>query len=207
MPVVWNDDKVWFDESHKLAQLCNDVATSQTSNHSVLLLSHFEATLSQLATSLNAKGVHYERFASLNPTDLCRQSPAKIWIGSARAFRVPQELTSGSAAAHLEILVAEHHPLQSEDQEVADAAAKLSCNSQLCFYFSLDDPLMRYFGNESVKALFERLGIDKSECISHHLINSAIRTAQEKIERKVGKGFPTHSVEDWFKYNLPGKKA
>lgn len=207
MPLVWSDDKVWFDESLKLAQLCHDVAALQTSNHNVLLLSHFEATLSQLAASLNAKGVRYERFASLNPTDLCRQSPAKVWLGSARAFRVTQALTSASAVGSLEVLVSEHHPLQSEDQEVADTARKLSCNSQLCFYFSLDDPLMQYFGNESVKALFERLGMDKNECISHHLINSAIRTAQEKIERKVGKGFPTHSVDDWFKYNLPGRNA
>ncbi|HEV7745558.1 MAG TPA: hypothetical protein VGO56_11225 [Pyrinomonadaceae bacterium] len=206
MPVVWNDDKVWFDESLKLAQICHDVAALQTSNHNVLLLSHFEATLSQLAASLNAKGIRYERFASLNPTDLCRHSSAGVWLGSARAFRVTQDLTPGSASAFLEVLVAEHHPLQSEDQEIADAAQKLSCNSHLCFYFSLDDPLMQYFGNESIKALFERLGIDKSECISHHLINSAIRAAQEKIERKVGKGVPTYSVEDWFKYNLPGKR-
>ena len=204
MPVVWNDDKVWFDESLKLAQICHDVAALQTSHRSVLLLSHFEATLSQLAASLNAKEVRHELFASLNPTDLCRQSSARVWLGSARAFRVTQELTSGSGRA-LEVLVAEHHPLQSEDQEIADAAAKLSCNSQLCFYFSLDDPLMQYFGSDTIKALFERLGMDKSECISHHLINSAIRTAQENIERKVGKGFPTYSVEDWFKYNLPGK--
>lgn len=206
MPVVWNDDKVWFDESLKLAHICHDVATFQTSNRSVLLLSHFEATLSQLAAALTEKGMRFERFTSLNPTDLCRQSSAGVWLGSARAFRVTQELNAGIASGSLEVLVSEHHPLQSEDQEVAGAARNLSCNSQLCFYFSLDDPLMQYFGNESIKALFERLGIDKSECISHHLINSAIRTAQEKIERKVGKGVPTYSVEDWFKYNLPRKK-
>lgn len=207
MPVVWNDDKVWFDESLKLAQICRDVATLHAVNHSVLILSHFEATLSQLAVSLNAEGIRYERFTSLNPTELCRRASARVWLGSARAFRVTQEQTSGSATGSLEILVAEHHPLQSEDQEVADAAAKLTCDSQLCFYFSLDDPLMRFFGSDSIKVLFERIGIDKSECISHHLINSAIRTAQEKLERKVGKGVPTHSAEDWFKYNLSGSKA
>ena len=110
-----------------------------------------------------------------------------------------------SASASLEIIVAEHHPLESKDREVVEAAEKLSCYARLCFYFSLDDPLMRHFGSDSVKALFERLGIDKSECISHHLINSAIRNAQEKIEEKVGKAVPTYSADDWFKYNLPGK--
>lgn len=202
MPVVRNDDKVWFAETLKQAQICEQVRSLHTSGRSVLLLSHFDATLSQLAVSLQAKGISYERFASLNPSDLCRQSTPGVWLGSARAFRVTTELSAGTSATSLEIIVAEHHPLQSEDEELARAAAKLSCNAQLCFYFSLDDPLLKHFGSDSIKALFERLGIDKSECISHHLINTALRGAQEKIERKVGRGVPTHSIEDWFKYNV-----
>ena len=92
--------------------------------------------------------------------------------------------------------------MASRDQELIDAAAKLPCNAQIGFYFSLDDPVMKHFGNETIKALFERLGMDKRECISHHLINRALRTAQEKIEAEVGKDVPTHSAADWFKYNL-----
>ena len=97
--------------------------------------------------------------------------------------------------------------MQSRDQEIVNAAANMACKTSLRFYFSLDDPLMKHFGAETVKALFERLGIDKSESIEHHLINTAIRTAQEKIEGKVGKDVPTVSAEDWFKYNLPERKS
>jgi preprotein translocase subunit SecA len=102
--------------------------------------------------------------------------------------------------------------MQSRDQRIVDAAARLACEARLCFYFSLDDPLMKHFGNQSIKALFERLGIAKDAkdakdaCISHHLVNTAIRTAQDKIESKVGKDVPTHSAEDWFKHNLPEGK-
>jgi preprotein translocase subunit SecA len=81
----------------------------------------------------------------------------------------------------------------------------MACKTTLRFYFSLDDPLMKYFGAEHIKALFERLGIDKRESVEHHLINTAIRSAQEKIESKVGRDVPTVSAEDWFKYNLPKK--
>jgi preprotein translocase subunit SecA len=94
----------------------------------------------------------------------------------------------------------------SQDEEVRRAAARISCNAQLCFYFSLDEPLLRHFGSDSIKGLFERLGADKDEPLAHHLINTAIRTAQEKIEKKVGKEMPTHSAEDWFKYNLAKSK-
>jgi preprotein translocase subunit SecA len=115
-------------------------------------------------------------------------------------------MSSPTGGAPLEIIVAEHHPIQSRDQELIEAAAKLACPAQLTFYFSLDDPVMKHFGTASVKALFERLGIEKSACISHHLVTTAIRTALENIERKVGKDVPTQSVKDWFKYNLPGNK-
>jgi hypothetical protein len=44
--------------------------------------------------------------------------------------------------------------------------ARLSC----AFTFLWTTTLMKHFGAETVKALFERLGVDKSECIEHHLI-------------------------------------
>ena len=96
--------------------------------------------------------------------------------------------------------------MQSRDQQLVDAAAKLSCRVELTFYFSLDDPVMKHFSSDQIKALFERLGIDKDECVSHQLINTAMRTAQQKIEREVGRDVATHSATDWFKYNLPDKK-
>ena len=201
-----NDDKVWFDEARKLESLCADVATARAKGHSVLLLSHFESTLSSLSVALQGKGIAHERFSSLNPSQLCGSLPGMVSLGLARAFRVANQMTSANEGSALEVMVAEHHPLHSRDQEIVDAASKLACKTQLCFYFSLDDPLMKHFGAETIKALFERLGVDKNEAISHHLINTAIRGAQEKIESKVGKDVPTVSAEDWFKYNLPAKK-
>lgn len=206
MPAILNEDKVWFDEARKLEHICSDVATSQANGHSVLLVSHFESTLASLAAALREKGISHQRFSSLNPAELCMNAPGKVWFGLARAFQVANPMTAANEGSALKIMVAEHHPLQSRDQEIVDAAAKLSCQVHLCFYFSLDDPVMRHFGAASIKALFERLGIAKSECISHHLINTAIRTAQEKIESQVGKDVPTHSADDWFKYNLPEKR-
>ncbi len=205
MPLTHNADKVWFDEAHKLEQLRTDVAALKVKHHNVLLLSHFEATLRRLGVLLREKYINHERFSSLNPSELCTSSYGKVWLGLASALTVPWEMTPTEGVA-LEILVAEHHPFWSRDQAIIDAAAKLSCRSELTFYFSLDDPVMKHFGAEKVRALFERLGIEKSECISHHLINTSIRTAQEKIESQVGKDVPTQSAEDWFKYNLPGKK-
>jgi preprotein translocase subunit SecA len=206
MPVTVREDKVWFDEARKLEHICTDISDAQANRRRVLVLSHFESTLASLSSTLRQNGIVHERFSSLNSVELCRSAPGKVWLGAASAFQVPNELTSPGEGPALEIILAEHHPMHSRDKSVVDAAAKLSCNAQLCFYFSLDDPVMKHFGAETIKALLERLGIDKNEYISHHLINTAIRTAQEKIETQVGKDVPTHSAEDWFKYNLRGKE-
>ena len=206
MPVTINEDKVWFDEARKLEHICSDSSDFRSAGRSVLVLSHFESTLASLTSALREKGITHDRFSSLNPAELCMSAPGKVWFASAGAFQVANEMTGIGHGSRLEIIVAEHHPMHSRDQQLVDAAANLSCDAQLCFYFSLDDPVMKHFGNERVKALFERLGIDKDECISHQLINAAIRTAQEKIEKQVGKDVPTHSAADWFKYNLPGTK-
>lgn len=206
MPVNINEDKVWFDEPQKLQHICADVSILQANGSSVLVLSHFESTLASLTSELRQKGITFERFSSLNPAELCLSAPGKVWFAPVRGFQVANETTVSGQGSELVIIVAEHHPMHSRDQEIVAAAAKVSCNAQLCFYFSLDDPVMKHFGTEKIKALFEPLGIDKSECISHHLINTAVRTAQEKIEKQVGKDVPTHSAEDWFKYNLPKKE-
>jgi preprotein translocase subunit SecA len=205
MPVIQSDDKVWFDEAIKRHHICDDVFDAQTHGHSVLLLSHFEATLAGLSPALREKGIRHERFSSLNPADLSRSPPGKVWLGLARGLPMSSETATITEGGPLQIIVTEHHPMQSRDQEVIDAAAKLACNAQVCFYFSLDDPLMNHFGSEKIKALYERLGIPKDECISHHLVTRAIHTAQEKIESQVGRDVPTHSAEDWFKYNLAEK--
>lgn len=206
MPVTVHEDKVWFDEAQKLEHICADVSIVQAKGSSVLLLSHFESTLASLTSALRQKGITYERFSSLNPVELCRSAPGKVWFAPVRAFHVANETMVTGQGSELVIIVAEHHPMHLRDQEIVHAAGKLSCNPQLSFYFSLDDPVMKHFGTEKIKALFERLGVDKSECISHRLINTAVRTAQEKIEKQVGKDVPTHSAEDWFEYNLPEKK-
>jgi len=206
MPVSMVDDKVWFDETTKLQQVCNDVADARLNGHSVLLLSYFEATLSRLSSLLQEKGISHDRFSAFNPAELCASSPGKVWVGSALSLNVGQATSPAVAGGILEIIVAEHHPMQSRDQQIVDSAKRLACDGHLCFHFSLDDPLMRHFGSETIKALYERLGIPKDECISHHLVTRAIRTAQEKIESTVGRDVPTNSAEDWFMYNLPGKK-
>ena len=142
MPLIINDDKIWFDEAQKLKHICLRVSDVCNNGQRVLLLSHFESALATLARLLREKGITCSR-AQLNLSDLVAGRPACVWLSQARAFHLANQVTSRLEKATLEIIVAEHHPLQSRDQEVVNAAANLGCEATLTFYFSLDDPLMK----------------------------------------------------------------
>ncbi|HWN09658.1 MAG TPA: hypothetical protein VNO50_10380 [Pyrinomonadaceae bacterium] len=205
MPLTINDDKVWYDEARKLEQICLHVSDVSNRGQSLLLLSHFESALGFLSRVLREKGIEHERSA-LNLAELGAGRPAKVWLSHARAFSTAIQLTSTDEKSSLDIIVAEHHPMHSRDRELIASAADLDCDASLTFYFSLDDPLMKYFGSDSIKTLFQRLGMAQDECISHPLVSKAIRQAQEKIEQTVGRDLAAQSAEDWFKYNLPKTK-
>ncbi|MGH9971412.1 MAG: hypothetical protein ACREBG_26960 [Pyrinomonadaceae bacterium] len=206
MPVSLVDDRVWFDTSSKLKEICSQVDASLAEGRNALVLSHFQSTLSSLEQLLRERAIPYQKFSAYDSSILCSAADRTVWVGLARAFQPPNALNLQTAAtARVQIVIAEHHPRQSKDQAVIDAAAKLACASELCFYFSLDDALLKYFDGESIQRLFRQLGIDERECISHPLVTTAIRGAQEKIEDLVPKDLQAESIEDWFKYNLRGK--
>lgn len=196
------DDQVWFDSERKLLQICNDARAESEQGTVVLVLSHFPSSLTKLTALMREASVPHQNFSTYDSSLLCSATPGTLWTGLARAFSSPHAPQVTSLGPKLKILVIEHHPRASKDQELMDVSAKLSCQVELCFYFSLDDPLLRHFNGDAIQKLFKTLGIAESESLSHPLITTAIRSAQEKIERQVMKDLQTESIEDWFRYNL-----
>lgn len=98
--------------------------------------------------------------------------------------------------------MAEHHPLPARDQAIIDAAQNLPRETRICFHAALTDPLLVYFGAGQITRWYKQLGADEESSLSHHLIDTAIRAAQEKVAQRVVNEMPTSSADDWFKYNL-----
>lgn len=202
MTITRNDDKVWFNANIKLQEITRVVVSAHEAGRSTLVLSHFEDTITRINALLRAAGIPFERFAMYHSAELCGSSPGRVWVGLVRAFEPPGLQIPSSPKGKLEVLLAEHHPMQSKDQEFIDKAARLPCEVELSFHFSLDDPMLEHFGGQRLQDLCRRLGMAETECISHPTVNTAIRNAQEKIESTVPRDVPAHSPEDWFKYNL-----
>ena len=124
-------------------------------------------------------------------------------VGIARAFQVTTRHEASSMNnSDIDIIVVEHHPTRTKDTAVLEAAERLACSPSVCFHTALDDPMMKLFGGEKLVSLVKRLGADEAESISHPFVTSAIRNAQQKIEKKAQRDMQTESMEDWFRYNL-----
>ena len=198
------DDKVWFDSARRFTGICADVASSKAQQQNVLLLAHFRTTQSLAQQALRAASIEFEPFSLADSSLLCSmESRGRVLVGLVRAFEpTTAQISSAPRDSNLQIIVAEHHPINRKDRAVVEIAERLSCKPQICLHASLDDPLMKYFGSDQIVTLFKRLGMDESEAISHPFVTAAIQNAQEKIEAQVQRDVATESMEDWFRFNL-----
>lgn len=176
MPTTLLDDKVWWDRERKLRGICLEVAAIKAIGGNVLLLAHFEGTLVSVEATLMSRAIESNRFSQFDSSILCSPgsgSAGNVWSGLARSFQAPPAHISDQWGATrlqpsvatprealqqkaLQIIVAEHHPMRSRDQQLHEAAATLTCEAQLTIHISLDDALLTHFGVRSIQDLYRR---------------------------------------------------
>lgn len=100
------------------------------------------------------------------------------------------------------LLFLEHYPLYSKEQLVLERIASL-VDSKLnaCFHVSLNEPIMKSFGSSSILQLMKSMGVKEEESMQHSSIDSALSTAQKKLEKKALGDSRSDSIEEWFKRN------
>jgi preprotein translocase subunit SecA len=218
MPIKLIEDKVWWNNERKLEGICDEIRVGQSAGN-VLLLSHFETGVAELETALRIRSIEFEKFFHADGSVLCAQQAGR----NARLF-VGQTHSLPAAPAHdpdvwgatrlqnvsrqsmpLTVIVNEHHPKRSRDEQVIATVRALTCEGELSFHIALDDPLLTHFGVRAVQDMFRRLNMNEKANLSSPLISIAICKAQEKIESQVPRDLPAISLQDWFKHNLPQK--
>lgn len=204
------DDKVWINNIRKLEGVCRDVLQAQDNHLNVLIVAHFDRTLTSFADTLRQREIDFQSYLAFDQKSLCEMNTtdklAKVRLALSSYFH-----TDNFAAAHqndrvaLRTLIIEHHPLSARDESLLNALGALDCRTEISFHTALTDPLMLHFGGEKLEGLLRRMGLAEEECISHELVSRAIRAAQEMIASKVTQEMQTQSADDWFKYNLREK--
>ncbi len=86
------------------------------------------------------------------------------------------------AAGGLRIIGTERHESRRIDNQLRGRAGRQGDPGSSRFYLSLEDPLMRIFAGERVRAIMERLKLPEGEPIEAGMVTRSIETAQRKVE-------------------------
>src|SRR5215510_4483813 len=119
--------------------------------------------------------------------DLLRADPALS--DGEKASRVAQLRTEWKklhedvvAAGGLHIIGTERHESRRIDNQLRGRSGRQGDPGSSRFYMSLEDPLLRIFAGERIKAIMERLKMPEGEPIEHTLVTRSIESAQRKVE-------------------------
>jgi preprotein translocase subunit SecA len=86
------------------------------------------------------------------------------------------------AAGGLRIIGTERHESRRIDNQLRGRAGRQGDPGSSRFYLSLEDPLMRIFAGDRVRAIMDRLKLPEGEPIEAGMVTRSIETAQRKVE-------------------------
>jgi preprotein translocase subunit SecA len=88
------------------------------------------------------------------------------------------------ALGGLRIVATERHESRRIDNQLRGRAGRQGDPGSSRFYLSLDDPLMRIFAGDRVKAIMDRLKMPDGEAIEAGIVSRSIESAQRKVEAR-----------------------
>ena len=86
------------------------------------------------------------------------------------------------AAGGLHIIGTERHESRRIDNQLRGRSARQGDPGSSRFFLSLEDNLMRIFASDRVKAIMQRLGMEKGQAIEAKMVSRSIENAQRKVE-------------------------
>ncbi|MBV8468608.1 MAG: preprotein translocase subunit SecA [Burkholderiaceae bacterium] len=84
----------------------------------------------------------------------------------------------------LRIIATERHESRRIDNQLRGRSGRQGDPGSSRFYLSLDDPLMRIFAGDRVRAIMERLKMPEGEAIEAGIVTRSIEGAQRKVEAR-----------------------
>ncbi len=184
-----HQDSVFKTKKEKLDAIVNAVAESHAKGQPVLVGTITIESSEELSKLLSKRGIQHKvlnaKFHEME-AEIVADAGQKgaVTIATNMAGR-GTDIKLGEGVAEiggLKIIGTERHESRRIDNQLRGRAGRQGDPGESKFYLSLDDNLMRLFGSEKVKSLYEALKIPEGEEIQHKTITSFIEKAQQKIE-------------------------
>ena len=186
---VDHQDSVFKTKAEKLNAIVNDVVASHEKGQPVLVGTITIDASEELSRLLSKKGIQHKvlnaKFHELEAEIVADAGQrGAVTIATNMAGR-GTDIKLGEGVAELgglKIIGTERHESRRIDNQLRGRSGRQGDPGESKFYLSLDDDLMRLFGSERVKSIYEALKIPEGEEIQHKTITNFIEKAQKKIE-------------------------
>jgi preprotein translocase subunit SecA len=88
------------------------------------------------------------------------------------------------AAGGLKIIGSERHESRRIDNQLRGRSGRQGDPGESRFYMSMEDPLLRIFAGDRMRAIVDRLKLPEGEAIEAGMVTRSIETAQRKVEAR-----------------------
>ena len=85
-------------------------------------------------------------------------------------------------AGGLRIIGSERHESRRIDNQLRGRAGRQGDPGSSCFYLSMEDPLLRIFGGDRMRAIADKLNLEEGVAIESNMLSRMIESAQRKVE-------------------------
>jgi preprotein translocase subunit SecA len=141
-----------------------------------------------IATNMAGRGTdivlggNVEKAVEAVEADESMDAAAKAGAHRRTAHAVAQDHEAVKAQGGLRIIATERHESRRIDNQLRGRSGRQGDPGSSRFYLSLDDPLMRIFAGDRVRAIMERLKMPDGEAIEAGIVTRSIESAQRKVE-------------------------
>ncbi len=185
------DDSVYITRQEKLDAIVDDIARTNATGQPILVgtvtieaseeLSRILKKKGIKHTVLNAKFHEMEAEIVANAGQFGAVTIATNMAGRGTDIKLDEQ---SRAAGGLKVIGTERHESRRIDNQLRGRSGRQGDPGASKFYISLEDDLMRLFGSDRTKAMFQSIGLEYGQEIKHKMVTKAIESAQKKIEAR-----------------------
>jgi len=185
------NDSVYITRQEKLESIVKDIIETHATGQPILVgtvtidaseeLSRILKKNGIKHTVLNAKFHEQEAEIVANAGQFGAVTIATNMAGRGTDIKLDDE---SRAAGGLKVIGTERHESRRIDNQLRGRSGRQGDPGASKFYISLEDDLMRLFGSEKTKTMFQNMGLEHGQEITHSMVSKAIEKAQKKIEQR-----------------------
>ncbi len=184
-----HQDAVYKTKKEKLGAVINDIIESHKKGQPVLVGTITIESSEEISDMLKKRGIVHKvlnaKFHELEAEIVADAGQrGAVTIATNMAGRGTDiKLTEGVAElGGLKIIGTERHESRRIDNQLRGRAGRQGDQGESKFYISIEDDLMRLFGQERLMNMFNSVGLPEGEELQHKMLTGAIERAQKKIE-------------------------